>query len=146
MDNIIGSSFEVLSHQTENVMVSKVIDGDTIEIESGEVVRYIGIDAPEFGKSPSCYAVNSKKENEKIVKGKLVRLEQDVSEKDRYGHLLRHVWIQIGDGEELVSERLLRSGYAKMDTFAPDVKYVSDFIRAEEYARSKIAGLWEKCI
>ena len=73
------------------------MDGDTIELSNGEKVRYIGINTPET-KDPrkivECFGKESYEYNKKLVEGKEVALEKDVSDKDKYGRLLRYVWIE----------------------------------------------------
>src|SRR3990167_1293984 len=78
------------------IKVVKVIDGDTIEIDGGARVRYIGIDTPETVSPTSaieCYGKESSNKNRELVEGKTVRLEKDVSEIDKYGRLLRYVYV-----------------------------------------------------
>jgi len=75
---------------SDYVLVIRVIDGDTVELSTGERVRYIGIDTPEIGK---CYYVESSAKNAEFVDGQIVRLEKDVSETDIYGRLLRYVYV-----------------------------------------------------
>ncbi|MDW8060689.1 MAG: thermonuclease family protein, partial [Thermomicrobium sp.] len=70
-----------------------------------------------------------------------VALERDVSETDRYGRLLRYVWI----GPYLFNELLVREGYAGVATYPPDVKYTWRFREAERVAREERAGLWGVC-
>ena len=72
-------------------LVTKVIDGDTIEIEGGMRVRYIGIDTPETvdpRKPLQCFGKEATNKNRQLVAGKKVYLEKDVSETDKYGRLL----------------------------------------------------------
>jgi micrococcal nuclease len=121
--------------KTETVLVTRVIDGDTIEIEGGERVRYIGIDTPEVGR---CYASEATARNRDLVLNKQVRLERDVSETDRYGRLLRYVWV----GDTMINEALVRQGYAQAATYPPDVKYQSLFSSAQQEARNANMGLW----
>ena len=71
--------------------VTQVIDGDTITIEGGYRVRYIGIDAPEVYPKLEAYGIEAWQANRKLVDDKRIRLEQDVSETDKYGRLLRYV-------------------------------------------------------
>lgn len=126
--------------------VTKVIDGDTIEIEGGQRVRYIGIDTPETvhpSKPVECYGKEASDENKELVLGKEVKLEKDVSETDKYGRLLRYVWL----GDMMVNEHLVREGYAQSSTYPPDVKYQDRFIEAQRKARGEKKGLWgEVCI
>ena len=73
-----------------------------------------------------------------MVGGKKVRLEKDVSETDRYGRLLRYVFV---DGL-FVNEYLVKQGYAQARSYLPDIKYQDIFRQAEQYARKKHLGLW----
>src|SRR3989338_2673862 len=80
-------------------VVARVIDGDTIELETSEKVRYIGVDAPETvhpKKSAQCFGREASKRNTDLAEGKLERLVKDVSETDRYGRLLRYVYLLDG--------------------------------------------------
>jgi len=125
--------------------VVRVIDGDTIEVEIGGReyrLRYIGIDAPETVKEntpvewmgPEASAANAA-----LVKGKMVYLERDLSNTDRYGRLLRYVFLADGT---FVNGELVRQGYAQAITYAPDVKY-QELLRAlEREARDAERGLW----
>ena len=72
--------------------VVKVVDGDTIAIEGGITIRYIGIDTPETvdpRKPVQCYGVEASAKNRELVEGKEIRLEKDVSEYDKYKRTLR---------------------------------------------------------
>ena len=125
----------------EGVVVTWVVDGDTIEIEGGMRVRYIGIDAPEYFSSTgavSCSGKEALEKNKQLVFGKKVTLEKDISEKDKYGRLLRYVWL---DGE-MVNEVLVREGFARAVGFPPDEKYQERLIEAERQAREEGKGLW----
>ncbi|MBI5220868.1 MAG: thermonuclease family protein [Candidatus Liptonbacteria bacterium] len=126
------------------VKVVRVIDGDTIEIEGGERVRYIGMDTPEvadFRQPVQCFGAEAARRNTDLVASQTVRLEKDISERDRYQRLLRYVWL----GGEMVNLRLVAEGYARVATFPPDVKYQKDFAEAEQGARANQLGLWGSC-
>lgn len=75
------------------------------------------------------------------MEGKSVRLGIDVSETDRYGRLLRYVFVD----DQFISEILVREGYANTATFPPDVKYQELFLEAEREARENNRGLWSIC-
>lgn len=126
-------------HQT--YLVTKVIDGDTIEIEGGQKVRYIGIDTPEL-KGSECFAKEAKDKNKELVEGKRVNLQKDVSETDRYGRLLRFVYTENGD---FVNNRLVLEGYATAATFPPDVTKQEEFKKSQQEARETSRGLWGGC-
>jgi micrococcal nuclease len=122
-----------------------VVDGDTIDVKlpDGQVkrLRYIGVSAPEdhanvcFGHAATTY-------NLTLVQGKQVWLERDVSETDKYGRLLRYVYLLDG---RIVNEELVRAGYAQVTTYPPDVRYAQRFLAIQREARSRIAGLWGVC-
>jgi len=136
-----GAATEAPAHGGVRVKVTNVVDGDTIKIETGEVVRYIGIDTPETvapNKPVQCFGKEASAKNNELVEGKTVELSKDVSEKDRYGRLLRYVWT----GETMINEQLVKEGYARASTYPPDVKYQDRFLAAEKEAREKNAGLW----
>lgn len=125
------------------VVVERVVDGDTFVTEDGDKVRMILIDTPEsvhpdqskntpFGKIASDYTRN-------LLEGKVVYLERDVSDTDRYGRLLRYVYLEDGT---FVNEHLVKEGYAQIATFPPDVTYEAEILAAERYAREHEKGLW----
>ena len=135
---------EVIGSETENLplaKVTKVIDGDTIRLEDGETVRYIGIDTPEVSYGKECYADEAANKNRGLVLGKEVRLGKDVSERDRYGRLLRYVYV----GNILVNKLMIYEGYATAVTYPPDVKFSELFRETEKDAREHNRGLWSKC-
>lgn len=118
------------------VTVSKIIDGDTIMLSNGDIVRLIGIDAPE--RNQPLFA-EVKNELEKLV-GKQVRLEKDVSHKDSYGRLLRYAFLD----EYFVNLELIRNGLAVAYVVEPDTKYAEEFLQAEIYAKKNKLGIWEE--
>lgn len=117
------------------ITVVSVVDGDTLKISSGEVVRLIGIDSPET-KAP--YYVEAKNKLTELTLNKKVRLEKDVSETDRYGRLLRFIYV----GDLFINLEMVRQGYAVVYTYPPDVKYSQQFVAAEKEARDSKKGLW----
>lgn len=128
--------------QGDLMRVKRVVDGDTIEMESGKKVRYIGVNTPESVKVNSpveCFGKEASAKNKELVEGKLVRLEKDVSETDRYGRLLRFVYLEDGT---FVNDELVREGYAHASTFPPDVKLAQQFKLSEREARDAQRGLW----
>ncbi len=132
------------SNEGDTFLVIRVIDGDTIELESGQKVRYIGIDTPETKhptKGQECFGQQASDYNQELVLNKNVRLEKDVSETDRYGRLLRYVWVD----DILINEKLVAEGYAVASSYPPDVKRQEQFTQAEQEARENDRGLWGEC-
>lgn len=132
----------------ERGVVSKVIDGDTIDLSDGRKLRYIGIDTPETVdpyRGTQCFGKQASEHNKELVLGKEVRLEKDVSETDKYGRLLRYVYVEKEGKEVMVNEQLVFDGFAFARTYPPDVKYQEKFRAAEQVAREKSSGLWSSC-
>ena len=124
--------------------VTRVIDGDTIEVNiEGHLykVRYIGIDTPETvhpAKPVEYFGKEASEKNRELVEGKTVRLEKDVSETDKYGRLLRYVWVD----DVMANAELVRLGYAQVSTYPPDVKYQALFLQLQREAEEAGLGLW----
>ena len=132
-------------HSTSNLdeaLIVRVIDGDTVELEGGERLRYIGMDTPESTNQRECFGEEATARNRDLVEGHIVLLETDVSDRDRYGRLLRYVYVN----DVMVNERLVLEGFANASTFPPDVKYQERFRAAETTAREAEAGLWSACV
>ena len=157
---VIGEGYQDQASSTctfEAAKVTKVIDGDTIEIDRGkgvEKLRFILVDSPETKhpqKQVEYYGAEASKFTTKWLEGRTIYLEKDVSETDKYGRLLRYVWL-VKPGtdnpteEEIASfmfnSYLLRDGYAVVAKFPPDIKYVEIFKTFETYAREKNLGLY----
>jgi len=116
--------------------VKKVIDGDTIILENGQEVRYIGINAPEYPNG--CFSQEATTKNKNLVEGKQIRIEKDISETDKYGRLLRYVYLD----SLFINDYLVRNGYAYDWPFGINIKYKEQFSQAEEEAKESRAGLW----
>jgi len=115
--------------------VTNVIDGDTVEIGTREKVRLLGINAPEENEH---YFKDAKDRLVKLVGGKLVKLESGSEDKDRYGRLLRYIFI---DGT-FVNLQMVEEGYATVYIINPDEKYYLEFKKAEKEAKDNKLGLW----
>jgi micrococcal nuclease len=127
----------------ETVVIKRVVDGDTVELGDGRKLRYIGIDTPEavdLNRPVGCLGGEASSKNKELVEGKTVTLEKDVSETDRYGRLLRYVYLD----EVMINEVLVYEGYAKASTYPPDVKYQERLRIAETNARDNKRGLWSE--
>lgn len=133
-----------VEESVETYRVTRVIDGDTIEIAGGQTIRYIGIDTPETKhptKKVQCFGIEAAVINKELVEGKDIRIEKDVSETDRYGRLLRYVYID----DIFVNDYLVRYGYANASSYPPDVRYQDQFRLAQQEAVSENRGLWKEC-
>jgi endonuclease YncB( thermonuclease family) len=128
-----------LTSAGELATVTRIIDGDTIEVTiDGQSyrVRYIGMDTPERGQPFADLATEA---NRQLVEGQSVRMVKDISETDRYGRLLRYVYLQDGT---FVNAELVRQGYAQIATYPPDVQFQAHFLELQQQAREAAVGLW----
>lgn len=141
----------------EAALVTRVVDGDTIEVEilstssgpgagqapagSIQKVRLIGIDTPESvrpGTPVECFGREASAAAKALLEGQEVRLVKDVEETDRYDRLLRYVYV----GDELANARLVANGYATAYTYPPNVRWSELFVQLERAAREENRGLW----
>lgn len=125
--------------------IVRVVHGDTFTIKSsgGETkIRLIGVNTPEtvdpnspveeYGKEASDYT------NGRLKEGMTVELEYDVQQVDQYGRQLAYLWI----GDEMFNATLVQEGYAQVETYAPNLKYVDFFSTLEQEAEAQGKGLW----
>jgi len=124
----------------EVARVIQVIDGDTIVVENGHWVRYIGIDAPEVHPQLEPYGAEAHVANRRLVEGMMVRLERDVSETDKHGRLLRYVYV----GDIMVNAELVRQGLAVAKAYPPDTKHQDYLEQMETEAKLSGTGIWAK--
>ena len=124
----------------ETAKVTQVIDGDTINIEGGYRVRYIGIDTPEIHPVLEAYGLEAWQVNRQLVEGKEVRLERDITETDKYGRLLRYVYVD----DVFVNAELVKQGLAEAKDYPPDIKYQDYLEELEAEARKAGRGIWAK--
>ena len=142
---------EVDYRQMDRGIVKKVIDGDTIELETGEKIRYIGIDTPETkhpNKPVQCFGREASQKNKELVEGKEILLEKDISDTDRYGRFLRYIYLpnpEATDEAIFVNEYMVEQGYALLLTYPPDIKYDAILKDAQTQAREEKRGLWGSC-
>lgn len=121
--------------------VTYVYDGDTIVVQIGDdeyEVRYIGVDTPEREEP---FYQEAKDFNAGLVLDEAVILVRDVSETDRYGRLLRYVYLPDGT---FVNAEIIRNGMGRLVTFPPDVAHTEDFRQLQDEARESGAGMWSR--
>jgi micrococcal nuclease len=128
----------------EFIRVTRVVDGDTIILETGERVRLLGVNAPEVNspkKSIEAFGKEASEFTRRIVEGKLVRIEADQpgSKTDKHSRILAYVFLQDGTH---VNAEIIRQGYGFAESSWPPLKYEYEFRRLEQEAREKRRGLW----
>ena len=134
----------------EEVYVSRVIDGDTIELDDGRKIRYLGIDTPETvhpRKSVECFGPEASSINKQLVLNKKIRIYKGKKNKDIYDRYLRYIVIHENE-ELLINDYLVKNGYATVNR-----KYQSDnlnkifetLLSSEKLAIDTKKGLWNAC-
>jgi micrococcal nuclease len=115
--------------------VRQVFDGDTVQLDDGEVVRLLGIDTPERSEPFHARATQ-------YLAGRIhdrhVRLEFDRTRRDTYRRLLAHVWL----GDTLINEELVQQGYARVYIWSPDTLHFTRLVNAQSAAREARRGIW----
>lgn len=122
--------------------VKYVIDGDTIVLQNGRKVRYIGINAPEIAhkdKPGEPFGIEAREFNRKLVQNRDVRIIQAGDGVDRFGRILAYVFTKDG---RMVNERLLKQGLAHVCFFSRDLKYRRLLIQAQLFAINARKGIW----
>jgi len=130
-----------------SAVVEKVIDGDTVRLSTGQLVRYIGVDTPEVRHrvgdrwvyAPEPYAEKAMAFNKQLVEGKTVHLEWDETEQaDRHGRLLAYLFV----GNTFVNQTLLDKGLARL--YCRQKKYCLLFASTEAAAKLAQRGIWSR--
>ena len=144
------------TYQYDDILVKRVVDGDTLLLENGERVRLIGIDTPEMHESNKLYR-DSRKTNQDVktiialgteayhftrnlVESKRVKLEFDVERYDKYHRLLAYAYLSDGT---FVNAEIVKEGYASLLTIPPNNKYAEFFRKLYQEARENRRGLWK---
>ncbi|MFN7034747.1 MAG: thermonuclease family protein [Bellilinea sp.] len=139
-----ASEFECIP-TTEDPQIAKVvsvIDGDTIKIELNNQktnLRYIGINAPELDSEEKDLAEQALQFNKELVENQTITLYRDTSETDRFGRLLRYVFVD----EVFVNFELIRMGFARQRDYPPDSACKDLFLKAQQEAISMQRGIWK---
>lgn len=149
-------SITPIEREKEYAHVIRIVDGDTIEVQTSDsakfTVRYIGMDTPEIHhptKKVQCFGKEAADKNTEIVFNRDIYMVKDISETDRYGRLLRYIYVPNSEATQsalFVNEYLVKEGYAHAATFPPDVAYQDLFRQAEDDARTHRRGLWSSCL
>ena len=142
------SSFSPAYGKTYQGGVVKVFDGDTLLVRikgHEEFVRLREIDAPEMAsrrqKGQEPWGKKAREFALSRLKHRKVRLEtEDRDERDAYGRLLAYVFV----GESLLNREMIESGNAFFYRAPVRGRYASRLEGAEEMARNKGAGVWDR--
>lgn len=131
----------------EDVTVTRIVDGDTVELADGRKVRLIGIDTPESvhpSEPMRCFGPEATRRLAELLPPPTdVRLEPDVEATDRYGRTLAYLW-RASDGLH-VNRAMVADGFAQVYTVPPNVEHRDELLAAQRAARDAGRGLWGGC-
>jgi endonuclease YncB( thermonuclease family) len=126
------------------VTITKVYDGDTVTLSTGERVRFLQIDTPELSPS-ECYGDEARRVLVKLLSapGQLtLKTDPKLDKVDRYGRLLRYVFI----GKTNINLKLVEMGAATPYFYKGDKgQYSTQMLKAAKNAKAKSLGLWKSC-
>ena len=131
--------------------VSKVVDGDTIDVKVDEQIvriRLLNVDTPEtkynntkvvneYGKVASDFT-------KKTLERKKVRFIFDKDRFDKYGRVLALVFIDDSDDvENSLNATLVKNGFARVDKYGRNKTYFKDLKKMQDKAFNEKIGIWE---
>ncbi|MBU0992365.1 MAG: thermonuclease family protein [Proteobacteria bacterium] len=130
------------THAAEWYQVQTVFDGDTIVLENGLTIRYLGINAPEIRHKKNKeepFGNEARKENQNLVLHKKVRLEFDQEHQDQYGRTLAYVFLEDG---RFVNRLMVEKGYAWVLYHKPNIMHADDLLKTQKAAIDQNKGIW----
>jgi micrococcal nuclease len=127
----------------DTAIVTNIVDGDTVDLDTGVRVRYLMVDTPEStGGATDCFGQNAKTFNSDLVLNKEVELTYDVEREDRFGRTLAYVSV---DGME-VNTLLVERGYGCVLYIPPNGEdRRTEFETLEATAKQELRGMWGQC-
>lgn len=132
--------FPAITVFAKDYVVRKIIDGNTVQLESGETIRYIGVATPSMNKKegPEFYARQAVNYNKRLVFMKKIKLEFDGRRKDEAGNMLAYVFVK----KTFVNADLIRNGYARAEVPPPNLRYKDVLLDAQKKAMTEDKGIW----
>ncbi len=141
IESILHAQHNIISQQItkfpKSAKVIKIIDGDTVLLSDGLVLRYVGITAPETGEP---FEKEATEANRKLVENKTVKLVYDNYKSDKFGRLLAYVFV---DGLS-ISEEVARLGLAEVVVYQKRKPFIfqDQILKAQDQAKKKGLGIW----
>jgi len=123
--------FDTQKENKETVLVSKVIDGDTLKLADGRTIRLLNINSPEKDTNLSFLSI----EYLKIFENKTINME--ITGQDKYNRYLARIYTDY-----YINLELVKQGLASI--FMVEESELKLFSRAEEEAVKNSKGIWKK--
>jgi micrococcal nuclease len=122
-------------------IVRQIIDGNTIILDTGKTIRYIGVGNLAID-TPEPFSKEAYEFNKSLVEGKKIKLEYDEQKTDNQGNILAYVY----QDEVFVNAKIIESGYGSVFIVSPNIKYAEKFLTLEREARQAKRGIWSEVI
>jgi endonuclease YncB( thermonuclease family) len=128
----------------EGAQVDAVIDGDTLQLADGAVLRLTGIEAPKRDLAPNdagmaALADAAQNALQALIDTKPVALRLDAGKRDRYGRRLAQVFNSNGDW---LQAALVLAGHARVRGDGRNRLGLATLLQLETSARANMQGLW----
>ena len=141
---VVVGLFALAPEANAAVMVTKIYDGDTITLSTGEKVRLLQIDTPELSPA-ECFGDEARSVLVSLIgtAGQIsLKVDPKLDKVDRYGRLLRYVFV----GNTNINLKLVELGAAAPYFYRGEKgQYSSQMLKAAQSAKAKSLGLWKKC-
>ncbi|MCK5355033.1 MAG: thermonuclease family protein, partial [Methyloprofundus sp.] len=137
-----NASIYKLTESFSYYKVKKVYDGDTLLLMDGRKIRLLGINTPEIEHSNQTAQAGGDAARKWLTQqllGTRIRLEFDQQKRDKYKRHLAHIFTEQ---DVHINRELVRLGFASTSIFPPNLKYVPEFLVAEQAAEAKHLGIW----
>lgn len=135
-----------VSQLRARALCTRVIDGDTVELEDGTRVRMIGIDTPETVHpdiDPEPYGEEAASFTRTLLEGRYIELAFDAIKEDRYGRKLAYIYLFDGEQVIFVNGELVHRGLATAEDRYPYSKVVKNLYRhLQAEAQANRHGMW----
>ena len=141
IESILHAQHNIVSQEItkfpKSAKVAKIIDGDTVLLSNGLVLRYVGITAPETGEP---FEKEATEANRKLVENKTIKLIYDNYKSDKFGRLLAYTYVD----NLSVSEELARLGMAEVVVYQKRKPFIlqEQTLKAQDQAKQKKLGIW----
>ena len=132
------------AEKIQSARVQEVLTGDTIRLESGKTLKYIGLQSPPLQSLIPLirqYGSEALEFNKKMVEGKKISVEWGSQIRDNQKNLLGYVFLEDGT---FVNKEILKSGHARVKIVPPNIQHASLFRKLELEARRNKSGLWRE--
>ena len=130
--------------EKQPAVVQEVLTGDTIRLEGGKTLKYIGLSSPPLQSIIPLvrqYGAEALEFNKQLLSGKKILVEWDSQIRDTRNNFLGYVFLEDGT---FVNKEILKAGHARAVVTPPNLRYASFFRKSELEARRSKKGIWEK--